>query len=152
MLGTRSVRRGQQHPALNFRGGKLSLPYGLPWTQNIGLAERHAMVGAGPDVGIGKGRHDRRAAVGFVQPEFLVRRIEQQVHPRRHVARNAQKVAEPPGVGRPGDQGDIGLDALEPRLHPLDRVFHPAVGPVLIAAKRGIVQVGLGISAPVSAR
>ena len=139
-----AVGQGQHHPPQDLVRREAVLAVGVAVAHQVGLAEGDAVVGGRPDVGVGERRHDRGAAVGLVEPELLVGRVEQQIHPRGHVSRDAQEVAEPAGVGRPGHQRDVGLDRLEPRLHPADEVFHAAVGPVLVAAEGRVVHVGVG--------
>ena len=61
---------------------------------------------------------------------------------RAACAGDAEEMAEPAGIGRPGHECDLGLDGLEPLLHPADEVLHAAVGPVLVPAERRVVHVG----------
>ncbi len=108
--------------------------------EDVRLAEGRPVVGRCPDVGIGERRDDRGAAIGLIEPELLVGGIEQEVHTSRHVPRDRKEMAEPTGIGRPGDEGNSRLDSLEPILHPTDQVFHAAVDPVLISSEgSGIV-------------
>lgn len=60
---------------------------------------------------------------------------------RAGMLRNTQEVSKPSRVGRPRDEGDFGLDALESNLHPPHEIFHASIRPMLISAKRGIVEI-----------
>jgi stage V sporulation protein SpoVS len=57
---------------------------------------------------------------------------------------NVAKVAKPAGVGRPGDEGHFGANSFQPALHPHDELLHPPIGPVLIAAKRWVLEIDVG--------
>ncbi len=144
MLGARAVGDGKQHPPEDLLRGEAVLAVGVAVAEDVGLAERRPVVGGRPDVRVGERRDDGGAAIGLVEPELLVGGVEQEVHPRGHISRDREEVAEPARVGGPGDERNLGLDPLEPLLHAPDQVLHAAVGPVLIAAERRVVHVGPG--------
>ena len=62
----------------------------------IRFREADAMVRDRPHVRGPEGRDDARSAIGLVHPEFLVRRIEQEIHAGGHVSWDVEQVAEAP--------------------------------------------------------
>ncbi len=60
---------------------------------------------------------------------------------RAGMLRGCSKCPESASVRGPGDEGSFGLDRLQSDLHPPDQIFHPPIGPVLVFAERGVVEV-----------
>ena len=140
--GKRAMRHHQLHAPFQLVGRQPVLAVRVPMRHQVRFAEGHPVVGGRPDLRVAKSRHNRVAPVAFIHPEFLVRRVKQQVQPGGHVPGHTEKMPPAPSVRAPGDQGKVLADPLQSGLHLADQTFQSPVRPMLIQAEFLVFHVG----------